>query len=86
MVMKDKLEKNNHKGTYYRARNCGVFGGLFAVMAVAIFIPTYISSISSSTVRAERAPNMSMQRHLEFEETEEVEHYISFSKTDLINR
>ena len=48
MVMKDKLEKTNHKGMYYVMKKLSfVFLGL-ASLAFVIGIPTYIVQTSKS--------------------------------------
>ena len=46
MVMKDKLEKTNHKGAYYLTKKISI--GLFALASLAfmIAIPTYIAQMA----------------------------------------
>lgn len=43
MKMKDKLIKNHHKGSYYRARQFGVGFGVACALAAIVAVPTYIS-------------------------------------------
>ena len=42
MVMKDKLKKNHHKGSYYVFRNFALSAVLIFSFVAAIAIPTYI--------------------------------------------
>lgn len=43
MEMKDKLVKNHHKGSYYRARQFGIGFGVACALAAIVAVPTYIS-------------------------------------------
>ena len=42
--MKDKLYKNNHKGSYYKAKYCAIGLACFLFLSVSIAVPTYVSS------------------------------------------
>ena len=44
MVMKDKLVKNNHKGSYYLIKKVSIAFFALACFSFAIAIPTYIAS------------------------------------------
>ncbi len=43
MVMKDKLVKFNHKGTYYRFRKLGIFFLALISIGTIVAVPTYIT-------------------------------------------
>lgn len=43
MEMKDKLVKNHHKGSYYRARQTFIGMGISAALLAIVAVPTYIS-------------------------------------------
>lgn len=55
MVMKDKLTKNNHKGSYYRARKISLASIISAFAFAIVAIPTYIkvSSLAEKKTKAE---------------------------------
>ena len=46
MVMKDKLEKNNHKGSYYLVKKLSIALLIVSSVIFAVAIPTYIISMS----------------------------------------
>lgn len=46
MVMKDKLEKTNHKGPYYLFKKMSIALLVVSSVVFAIAIPTYIISMS----------------------------------------
>ena len=46
MVMKDKLVKTNHKGTYYLMKKLSIAFLVLASAAFVIAIPTYITQAS----------------------------------------
>ena len=46
MVMKDKLVKTNHKGTYYLMKKLSIAFLVLASAAFVIAIPTYITQVS----------------------------------------
>lgn len=54
-VMKDKLEKTNHKGTYYVMKKVSIVFLSIMTFAFVIAVPTYIvsSSKKNSTAKAE---------------------------------
>lgn len=77
MVMKDKLYKNNHKGSYFRNRRIlfttvALFSGAFAIS-----IPTYINSIARNTVKAEVSENYNVSRYVDEETVEDVDYTIN---------
>ena len=47
MVMKDKLIKNHHKGSYYRARQFGIGFGVACALAAIVAVQTFISMDSA---------------------------------------
>ncbi len=53
--MKDKLEKTNHKGTYYVMKKVSIVFLSIMTFAFVIAVPTYIvsSSKKNSTAKAE---------------------------------
>ena len=55
MVMKDKLEKTNHKGMYYTVKKVSVGFACVLCLGMAVAIPTYIAqqSISRNAAHAE---------------------------------
>ena len=46
MVMKDKLEKTNHKGTYYLIKKMSIALLILSSVIFTVAIPTYIISMS----------------------------------------
>ena len=46
MVMKDKLEKTNHKGTYYLVKKMSITLLILSSLVFTVAIPTYIISMS----------------------------------------
>ncbi len=55
MVMKDKLEKTNHKGMYYTMKKVSVGFACVLCLGMAVAIPTYIAqhSINKNAAHAE---------------------------------
>lgn len=52
MVMKDKLEKANHKALYYRFKKFLISVVILSSAFIAIAIPTYISQKKSPSNRS----------------------------------
>lgn len=82
MVMKDKLVKNHHKGMYYRMRKATIFILASFTLAVAIVVPTYISSKTHNNpatgYAAEKVNDSSEEEVVENQESENSE-YEEFS-------
>ena len=78
MVMKDKLEKTNHKGSYYVTKK--LFIGILAVMSAAfiIAIPTYITQMSKKKQSAGIAQETSSET-ISTNESEESSIYESYA-------
>lgn len=84
MVMKDKLTKNYHKGSYYRTRRI-LFTSIALVTGVfSVSIPTYINSIARNTVKAEVVENMNVARNVNEEENDDVTYTLSLDKNEFI--
>ena len=61
MVMKDKLEKVNHKALYFRFKKLLISVVILSSAFLAIAIPTYIShrrSTSNPSLAQENTPNV----------------------------
>ena len=75
MVMKDKLQKTNHKGSYYTARKISI--AILAVMSGAfiIAIPTYITQVAMRKQTAGNAQEVKSETSSDSEENENYENY-----------
>ena len=75
MVMKDKLEKTHHKGSYYLAKKISI--ALLAIMSGAfiIAIPTYITQVSMKKQTAGNAQEIKNETSSENEDSSEYESF-----------
>ena len=55
MNMKDKLQKNHHKGIYYRAKKVFLSSLFILAFSATILIPTYIAVKTTSTEKMNKA-------------------------------
>lgn len=78
MVMKDKLYKNYHKGSFYRNRRIMFTAAVLFTGTFAVAVPTYISSITRNTVKAEVRENTNVARLVDKIENVEIEEFVSF--------
>ena len=53
--MKDKLEKNHHKGIYYKTKKFFLTSALTASLFTVIFVPTYIAIRNSENQKMQKA-------------------------------
>lgn len=80
MVMKDKLVKNHHKGSYYRARQILIGGAVAFGVAALVAVPTYISINQNEQFRV-KAEESEIIEEEEKEDSEEVENkLVSFTE------
>ena len=77
MVMKDKLVKTNHKGTYYFMKKLSIWFIAVASAAFVIAVPTYIIQSSKSKKQIIMAEENSSE--IESESSEESISYESFN-------
>lgn len=75
--MKDKLEKTNHKGSYYTMKKVSVGLLVLASLTFVIAIPTYIYQISKRSKEAILAQENSSE--ILDSESEEVIEYESYN-------
>ena len=78
MVMKDKLVKTNHKGSYYLMKKISIAFLVIASAAFIIALPTYIVQTNKTKNALLKAEEESSSI-LESENSEEVTDYEEFS-------
>ena len=78
MVMKDKLEKTNHKGPYYLVKKLSIALLVLSSVIFAIAIPTYIISVSKKK-NIGMAQETSSEVKEEEKSSEELEEYESYN-------
>lgn len=78
MVMKDKLEKTNHKGPYYLVKKLSIALLVLSSVIFAIAIPTYIISMSKKK-NIGMAQETSSEVKEEEKSSEELEEYESYN-------
>ena len=78
MVMKDKLEKTNHKGPYYLVKKLSIALLVLSSVIFAIAIPTYIISMSKKkNIGMEQETSSEVKE--EEKSSEELEEYESYN-------
>lgn len=77
MVMKDKLEKTNHKGPYYLVKKLSIALLVLSSVIFAVAIPTYIISVSKkkNIGMAQETSSEVKEEEKSSEELEEYENY-----------
>lgn len=78
MVMKDKLEKTNHKGPYYLVKKLSIALLVLSSVIFAVAIPTYIISVSKKK-NIGMAQETSSEVKEEEKSSEELEEYESYN-------
>ncbi len=78
MVMKDKLEKTNHKGPYYLVKKLSIALLVLSSVIFAVAIPTYIISMSKKK-NIGMAQETSSEVKEEEKSSEELEEYESYN-------
>lgn len=78
MVMKDKLTKNNHKGSYYLLKKMSIALLIVSSAIFAVAVPTYIVNMSKKKnigMAQETSSEIIKEEENSSEENEEYENY-----------